>query len=130
MKKVLSIVLILVMVLAFAGCGKSGPGSTAQMLNYNDCNYYVCGHGEKEILRQYDIQELSANSCGELICYLKLSDNQKDFVVSRDKTDIELHEFASSLNGDCNEHKIYIIASNAKGDAAYLAAVPQLHIAD
>ena len=132
MKKILSLVLILIMVLTIAGCGKQELGTTAQMLNYDGNNYYVCGHGEEEILNKYDIQELSKESMGDFICYLELSNNEQDFVVSNDETDIELHEYKSlSLNDEDNDMRdVYIIAYNNKENTEYLAAIPQLDIAD
>lgn len=112
-KKIFATFTVLLIILAFAGCTAQESSAKAQMISYNNSDYFVCGsEGEASILKECGLPEkLTADLAGKHIEYLK--ENENGFEITDKETDIELFEYAKMPNDN-----VYILKI---GDDYYAA---------
>lgn len=112
-KKIFAVCSALLFVLAFAGCTAQVSSAKAQMISYNNADYFVCGsEGEASVLKECGLPEkLTADLAGKHIEYLK--ENENGFEITDKETDIELFEYAKMPNDN-----VYIVKI---GDEYYAA---------
>lgn len=112
-KKIFATFTVLLIILAFAGCTAQVSNAKAQMISYNNSDYFVCGsEGEASILKECGLPEkLTADLAGKHIEYLK--ENENGFEITDKETDIELFEYAKVPNDN-----VYIVKI---GDDYYAA---------